>query len=129
MFSSIHTHAFTNGNFTYQNKIVKDYNPIWLDQDPGCDDAIALFMAVNHPKISLKGMTITGGNVCQEKCLHNCKVLLTAYDKQHIPIYKGIETPIMEFKIDENASGGFHGQNGLAEPVLQKYSDHSILPK
>ena len=40
---------------------------IIIDCDPGHDDAIALMMAYNNPKLDLLGITIVAGNQTLEK--------------------------------------------------------------
>jgi inosine-uridine nucleoside N-ribohydrolase len=87
---------------------------IWLDQDPGCDDSVALFMALFSPKIIVKGMTITGGNVGLNHCLLNAKNLLNAFGRSDVPVYIGSALPITKWSFSEEAAEGYHGENGLA---------------
>ncbi|MGA0199324.1 MAG: nucleoside hydrolase, partial [Prochlorotrichaceae cyanobacterium] len=37
--------------------------PLWIDCDPGIDDAIALLLAVASPRLALQGVTTVAGNV------------------------------------------------------------------
>jgi inosine-uridine nucleoside N-ribohydrolase len=87
---------------------------IWLDQDPGCDDCVALFMALFSPKIIVKGMTITGGNVGLDHCLANAKNLLNAFGRSDVPVYTGSALPITKWSFGEDEAEGYHGENGLA---------------
>jgi hypothetical protein len=41
--------------------------PVWLDCDPGHDDAFALILAVHHPKLELIGVSTVAGNQSVEK--------------------------------------------------------------
>ena len=55
----------------YQRKrkgSLPEHTRIWLDQDPGCDDAICLFQCLFDPKIDVKGITVTAGNVDAQTC-------------------------------------------------------------
>jgi len=37
--------------------------PIWVDCDPGHDDAMAVIMAGHHEKLNLIGLSSIGGNM------------------------------------------------------------------
>uniref|UniRef100_UPI00190F793D nucleoside hydrolase n=1 Tax=Roseomonas sp. 18066 TaxID=2681412 RepID=UPI00190F793D len=45
--------------------------PVLLDCDPGTDDAIALWLALASPEISLQLITVAGGNVGLAQTLRN----------------------------------------------------------
>jgi inosine-uridine nucleoside N-ribohydrolase len=96
---------------------VSDNANIWLDQDPGNDDCIAMFMALFSPKINVKGMTISGGNVGLKHCLENAKNLLNAFGMSEVPVYVGTAVPITKWTFGEDEAEGFHGDNGLAQKI------------
>ena len=50
--------------------------PVIIDCDPGTDDAIALFLALNNPNWNILGITITGGNASLSDCVKNALYLL-----------------------------------------------------
>ena len=68
---------------------------ILIDCDPGIDDAIALGMVLSRKDIEVVGITVVRGNVAAEKCVTNALKVLEAYDRKDIPVYKGVEKPIM----------------------------------
>jgi len=74
-------------------------------------------MALFSPKINVKGLTITGGNVGLEHCLKNAKNLLTAFGKTDVPVYTGSSLPITKWTFEEDAAEGFHGENGLSTKI------------
>ena len=64
--------------------------PIWLDCDPGHDDAIAILLSCFHPAFKLLGISTCFGNSSPEHTDYNARSLLTAMNKiNSIPIYHG----------------------------------------
>lgn len=63
--------------------------PIWVDCDPGHDDAVAILLSCFHPSIRLLGISASYGNASPENTLYNTLSLLTAFGKQdEVPVYK-----------------------------------------
>ncbi len=50
--------------------------PIFLDTDPGIDDAVAIAAAILLPELDLQLMTTVAGNVSVEKTTRNALQLL-----------------------------------------------------
>ncbi|CAI4059149.1 hypothetical protein SKDZ_04G5990 [Saccharomyces kudriavzevii ZP591] len=93
--------------------------PIWLDCDPGHDDAIALLLGCFHPAFNLLGVSTCFGNAPPENTDYNARSLLTAMGKaQAIPVYKGAQRP---WKIEPHYAPDIHGISGL--------DGTSLLPK
>ena len=64
-----------------------------IDADTGSDDAVAILMALRHPYIDVKGLTIVSGNVPLEQGILN--TLATAeLCEQKIKIYAGANSPL-----------------------------------
>jgi len=74
-------------------------------------------MALFSPKINVKGLTITGGNVGLKHCLNNAKNLLNAFGKSETPIYVGSALPFTKWTFEDDAAEGFHGENGLSTKI------------
>lgn len=53
--------------------------PIFLDTDPGIDDAVAIAAAIFTPELDLQLMTTVAGNVSVEKTTRNALQLLHFY--------------------------------------------------
>lgn len=84
---------------------------VWLDCDPGHDDAMALLMAVHHPSIDLLGISTVAGNAGGRDTFLNAVRLMALYRADpSIPVIRGSDCPLVkEVKVDV----GIHGQGGL----------------
>ncbi|MBC8460034.1 MAG: nucleoside hydrolase [Deltaproteobacteria bacterium] len=49
---------------------------IILDMDPGVDDALAIFLAMNSPEIEVLAITAVGGNIDVESSARNARIVL-----------------------------------------------------
>ena len=84
---------------------------IWLDCDPGIDDAFAIIMSALHPDFKLIGLSTTAGNVGIEKTTQNALDILYTIHREDIPVYRGSPTTSTDKKpVDAEY---FHGGNGL----------------
>ena len=64
--------------------------PVWLDCDPGHDDAFAIILAAHHPALELIGISTIVGNQTLEKTTQNAfKVAHIAGLPNDIPIIRG----------------------------------------
>ncbi|KAJ1033602.1 hypothetical protein NDA13_001590 [Ustilago tritici] len=90
------------------NVLVKS---IWLDCDPGHDDAMALLMALHHPNLELLGVSTVAGNAGGRDTFLNAVRLMALYRADpSIPVIRGSDCPLVkEVKVDV----GIHGQGGL----------------
>ncbi|PWZ01020.1 nucleoside hydrolase [Testicularia cyperi] len=84
---------------------------VWLDCDPGHDDAIALLMALHHPDLELLGVSTVAGNAGGRDTFINAVRLMALYRASpSIPVIRGSDCPLVkEVKVDV----GIHGQGGL----------------
>ncbi|HIW71157.1 MAG TPA: ribonucleoside hydrolase RihC [Candidatus Levilactobacillus faecigallinarum] len=82
---------------------------ILMDTDPGIDDAAALTMAINDPKIDLKLVTTVAGNVTVDKTTKNALKIMRFFNTD-IPVAAGAEQPL--FKDFEDAAR-IHGESGM----------------
>lgn len=62
--------------------------PIFLDTDPGIDDAVAIAAAIFAPELDLQLMTTVAGNVSVEKTTRNALQLLHFWNAE-IPLARG----------------------------------------
>lgn len=88
--------------------------PIWIDCDPGTDDAAALLAAHRLPELEIVGVSAVAGNVCLEKTLRNA-LALREFMGADFPVYAGAEKPLCRAPLD---SSEFHGKEGLGPTSL-----------
>lgn len=82
---------------------------IILDCDPGHDDAVALLLAGNNPKLNLLGITIVAGNQTIEKTAKNA-LNVASYLGINAPVAIGCEFPMVR---DRVICASIHGESGL----------------
>ncbi|CAL9735812.1 uridine nucleosidase [Monosporozyma servazzii] len=91
--------------------------PIWLDCDPGHDDAIAILISCFHPAFKLLGISTCFGNSSPENTDYNARSLLTAMNKINtVPIYHGAQNPWRRKEL--NYAPDIHGETGLDGTTL-----------
>ncbi len=88
---------------------------IILDTDPGIDDALALFLALASPEVTLEAVTTVSGNVSVEQTTYNALSLLTLTGNTDIPVAYGSSQPLVRERVD---AAHVHGKNGLGEVLL-----------
>lgn len=115
--------------FANQNARTEKLANIWLDQDPGNDDAIALFMCLQSTEISVKGQTITGGNTHFDWCLKNAKNLLAEWGFRDLPLYRGVEVPLTSWHCSIGEDQNFHGDMGLPKSVQDHFRNSNMNVK
>ncbi|KDQ15357.1 hypothetical protein BOTBODRAFT_624962 [Botryobasidium botryosum FD-172 SS1] len=95
--------------------------PVWLDCDPGHDDAIAILLAVHLPDIQLLGVSTVHGNTTAECTKLNAIRLLHAFGAPgEIDVYPGAIRPLIRIpRADPEIHGidGLGGVQGLPTPL------------
>ncbi|KAK4938743.1 Uridine nucleosidase 1 [Elasticomyces elasticus] len=98
--------------------------PIWLDCDPGHDDACAILLAAYHPALCLLGISTVHGNASLDKCTHNALSVLEAIGKPQVPVFPGSAQP---FCRTIHTAPDIHGASGLAGTSLLPQPTRSAL--
>ncbi len=101
---------------------------IILDTDPGIDDALALFLALASPEVTLEAITTVSGNVSVEQTTRNAITLLTLAGRTDIPVAIGSSQPLVRKRVD---AAHVHGENGLGnvqfpEPTVKAVEQHAV---
>ncbi len=88
--------------------------PIWIDTDPGVDDAVALLTAHRLDSLEIIGVSTVAGNVPLVRTTHNA-LALRAFMGADFPVYCGADKPwLREYRNAEF----FHGADGLGGATL-----------
>ncbi|KAF8633273.1 hypothetical protein AX17_004448 [Amanita inopinata Kibby_2008] len=84
---------------------------VWLDVDPGHDDALAILLAVHCPNIHLLGVSTTHGNASSEWTALNAARCLYAFGApSHVRVYPGALKPLL---LPAKHDPEIHGPDGL----------------
>ncbi|WP_336659121.1 nucleoside hydrolase [Leucobacter sp. USHLN153] len=68
--------------------------PLFLDCDPGIDDAIAIAYALCQSDVELVGIAASGGNVSTEQVVQNTLGWLELAGRSDLPVYRGSDLPL-----------------------------------
>ncbi|KAF8076688.1 uridine nucleosidase [Lyophyllum atratum] len=84
---------------------------VWLDVDPGHDDATAILLALHCPNIHLLGVSTTHGNASSDCTAINAARCLLAFGaKRDIRVYRGADKPLL---VPVKHDPEIHGPDGL----------------
>eukprot|EP00007_Cunea_sp_BSH-02190019_P008736 CAMPEP_0174231900 /NCGR_PEP_ID=MMETSP0417-20130205/2314_1 /TAXON_ID=242541 /ORGANISM="Mayorella sp, Strain BSH-02190019" /LENGTH=349 /DNA_ID=CAMNT_0015309863 /DNA_START=63 /DNA_END=1109 /DNA_ORIENTATION=+ len=89
---------------------VSERIPVWIDCDPGHDDAMALLLAGHHPRLEVLGISTVFGNQSVEKTTLNALKVLQVGGLEHIPVYMGQAKPLVRPGL---LCPEIHGESGL----------------
>ena len=95
---------------------------IVIDTDPGVDDSLAIFVALNSPELEVLGLTTIFGNAVTTTCTENALRLLEIAERTDVPVIEGAKVPLNEnFR---GAASFVHGDNGqgnadLSSPITK----------
>jgi inosine-uridine nucleoside N-ribohydrolase len=89
--------------------------PLFVDCDPGHDDAIALLLALGSPEVELRGVTTVAGNQTLEKTTANAIRVLELAGRAEIPVAAGAARPLVR---EPHVAANVHGVTGLDGPDL-----------
>lgn len=79
-----------------------------IDTDPGCDDALALLLALESD-LDVVGLTTVAGNAPIEDTTRNTLALLDFFDRD-LPVARGAERPLVK---RQDTAEFIHGEGGL----------------
>lgn len=82
--------------------------PVYLDMDPGHDDALALLVALAC--LPVQGVTVAAGNQTVDKTLRNARRVIDAAGVPALALRQGAEHPLFRALV---TAGSVHGTSGL----------------
>ena len=95
---------------------------ILIDTDPGIDDAMAIFFALESPELEVVGLTTVFGNAHTSVCTANALKLLEIAERTDIAVARGADRPLaMPYRGPADFVHGTDGQGNvfLAPPTTQ----------
>lgn len=84
--------------------------PLWLDCDTGHDDAYALLLSAQDPRVELLGVSTVHGNAAIDQTTFNTRAILEAIGRRDVKVYSGAAKPILR---DAVHAADIHGESGL----------------
>ncbi|THH10302.1 hypothetical protein EW146_g8410 [Bondarzewia mesenterica] len=97
-----------------------NFHPIWLDCDPGHDDATAILLAIHSPSVHLLGISTVHGNTDAENTALNAARCLYAFAApETVKVFPGAPKPLLRpVKHDPEIHGvdGLGGVEGFPNP-------------
>lgn len=101
---------------------------LFIDTDPGVDDALAILMALAEPRAEVLGLGIGAGNVGLAHTVRNALKLLEVAGS-HAPVFPGCAGPLVHAAAD---AGYVHGRDGFgdtgqAPPCRRARDEHAAI--
>lgn len=87
--------------------------PVWLDCDPGHDDAFAILTALH--RAHLVGVSVVSGNAPVHLCERNALATLQLAGALDVPVHRGADRPLVR---EPHYARHIHGESGLDGPAL-----------
>lgn len=88
--------------------------PLLIDTDPGCDDAIAICLALQHPDLDVVGLTTVHGNAPTAATTRNARGILELFDRTDVPVARGCDVPLL---VPLDTAEAIHGDGGIRGPL------------
>lgn len=88
--------------------------PVWLDCDPGHDDALAIILVGHHPRLRLLGISTVHGNQAVEHTTANAARVAYAAGLRGLPVVAGAGAPLLRAP---KYCPEVHGEDGLGGVV------------
>ena len=91
---------------------------VLIDTDPGIDDAMAIFYALESPELEVVGVTTVFGNADTDVTTRNALSLLEIAQRSDIPVAAGAVKPLaMDYRGPAAFVHGPDGQGGVNLPA------------
>jgi len=115
--------------------------PIYIDCDPGLDDAVAIALAACASELEIAALTVAAGNAALERTLANALAVIAALGLR-TPVHRGADGPLRVKSHPGTEIWGGDGSLGLKRPrrsaaagdaadaliaTMKNAPDHSLL--
>ena len=97
---------------------------IIIDTDPGVDDSLAIFVALNSPELDVLGLTTVFGNAITSTCTENALRLLEIAKRTEVPVAEGAHLPLNGNL--RGAASFVHGENGQGNVELKPPANKTL---
>ncbi|WP_207592242.1 nucleoside hydrolase [Halomontanus rarus] len=84
--------------------------PLLVDTDPGCDDALAILLALEHADLEVVGLTTVHGNAPVDATTHNARAVLEVLERDDVPVSRGADLPLIS---PLETAEHIHGTDGI----------------
>ena len=84
--------------------------PVLIDADPGCDDALAILLALEHPDLEVVGISTVHGNAPVDETTENARSILELLERTDVPVARGADQPLL---VDLETAEHIHGEDGI----------------
>ncbi|TQN32967.1 purine nucleosidase [Haloactinospora alba] len=96
---------------------------VFVDCDPGIDDALALAYLASRPDVTFAGIGAVFGNNSVDVTTDNALRLLDLYGRSGVPVARGASRPLVQVP---RLGDYVHGANGLGEVVTPEPSGEPV---
>jgi purine nucleosidase len=99
-----------------------------VDTDTAADDALALIMVLQQPRVAVHGVTINCGNVQFDQQVRNALYTLELIGRTDVPVHQGCREPLQKrFRTVPEVFGpdGFSGAN-FPDPATSASDVHAV---
>jgi purine nucleosidase len=86
--------------------------PFLIDTDTASDDAVALAMALRHPGVDVRAITVVAGNVPLEMGVQNALYTVELCGRTDVPVYAGAAEPLAR---PLETAQFVHGADGMGD--------------
>ncbi|GIG86279.1 nucleoside hydrolase [Plantactinospora endophytica] len=102
--------------------------PVFLDCDPGHDDALAMLLAIASPEVEIAGISTVAGTAGVEATTRHALQVVELAGRPDIPVASGCGRPLVRdpVPVGELATAGMLTDLGLPEPRHGAVEPHAV---
>ncbi len=104
-----------------------DTQKLIIDTDAGVDDAIAIMMALTHPRSEVIALTTVNGNVGVDKVNRNVAHILELFGSDQ-PFFAGCSRPLVAEAMDSSEVHGSDGLGGVTDKLPESGRKPGEIP-